>query len=137
MEKVFFDTWESLLRTVILTILGYISIVIMLRASGKRTLSKMNAFDFIITIALGSTLASVAVSRNVSLADGATAMGLFIALQYIITRLSIRFKSFYRLVTARPTLLMYKGDILKENLRKERITGSPKRSFTLVSVITM
>lgn len=44
----------------VIGVLAYASLILLLRASGKRTLSKMNAFDFIVTVALGSTLASVA-----------------------------------------------------------------------------
>jgi len=32
---------------------------VVLRVSGKRTLAKLNAFDFVVTVALGSTLATI------------------------------------------------------------------------------
>jgi uncharacterized membrane protein YcaP (DUF421 family) len=41
-----------------------------LRVSGKRTLAKMNAFDLVVTVALGSTLATILLSADVSLAEG-------------------------------------------------------------------
>lgn len=59
MDNLFFDNWNVLLRTLIVAVLGYASLLLFLRVSGKRTLSKMNAFDFVVTIALGSTLASL------------------------------------------------------------------------------
>ncbi|MFW6218864.1 MAG: hypothetical protein ACOC3S_01965 [Bacteroidota bacterium] len=43
----------------------------------------MNAFDFIITIALGSSLASVAQNNNIPLAEGVTAIMLFIGFQFL------------------------------------------------------
>ena len=70
MQNIFFDSWESMVRTVVITILAYVVLVFLLRSSGKRTLSKMNAFDFIVTVALGSTLATVMLNKNVALADG-------------------------------------------------------------------
>ena len=66
----FFDDWNGLLRTLVVGILAYIAIVVLLRVTGKRTLSKMNAFDFIVTVALGSTLATVLLSQDVALAEG-------------------------------------------------------------------
>ncbi len=45
----FFNGWESLLRTLVVGVLAYISLVLSLRISGKRTLAKMNAFDLIVT----------------------------------------------------------------------------------------
>jgi uncharacterized membrane protein YcaP (DUF421 family) len=53
-----FNSWSDLGRVLVLGVLGYISLVLLLRISGNRTLSKLNAFDFIVTIALGSTFGS-------------------------------------------------------------------------------
>lgn len=122
MENIFFDNWESTGRTFIITILAYITMLLMLRVSGKRTLSKMNAFDFIITIALGSTLATVTLNKNVALTDGALAFFILIFMQFFLTWLSVRFKFVKNLITSRPTMLLYKGEILNDALKRERIT---------------
>ncbi|MCO6149427.1 DUF421 domain-containing protein [Flavobacterium sp. NRK1] len=122
MDKIFFDTWESLLRTFIITILSYIALVAMLRISGKRTLTQMNAFDFIITIALGSAFATVTLNKDVVLADGLLVLALLILLQYIITWLSVRYKYVNNLITNKPALLAYNGNIYDDTLIKERIT---------------
>jgi uncharacterized membrane protein YcaP (DUF421 family) len=42
-----FSGWDSLLRTLIVGLLAYVLLVVFLRISGKRTLSKMNAFDLV------------------------------------------------------------------------------------------
>src|SRR5690554_377933 len=122
MEKIFFDSWESILRTLIVTVVAYFAVIVLLRITGKRTLSKMNAFDFIVTIALGSSLATVALNKNVALADGILLFFLFVILQYFITWLSVRVKSVKNLITASPTLLLYKGKVINEAMKKERIT---------------
>lgn len=122
MENIFFDSWESILRTLIITILAYLSMIFMLRISGKRTLSKMNAFDFIVTIALGSSFATVALNKNVPLAEGALVFFLLIFLQLMITWLSVRIRKIKRIVTSQPTLILYKGEVFHEILKKERIT---------------
>ena len=70
--------------------LAYIALVVLLRVSGKRTLSKMNAFDLVVTVALGSTLATVLLSKNVALLEGVLAFALLIFLQFVITWLSVR-----------------------------------------------
>ena len=121
MSKLFFDSWDSILRTAVITILAYVLMLFFLRISGKRTLSKMNAFDFVVTIALGSTLATVSLSKNVALADGVLAFFLLIFLQYLITFLSTRYKSVDLLVKSTPTLIVYQGWLLKEIMLKERI----------------
>ncbi|MFC4870752.1 DUF421 domain-containing protein [Negadavirga shengliensis] len=122
MENIWFDSWDSIIRTGCLTTLGYCAMVLLLRVSGKRTLSKMNAFDFIVTIALGSCLASIALNKNISLADGVTAITLFIGLQLLLTWLSVRIKTIKKLITSSPSLIFYNGNFLHHVMKKERIT---------------
>lgn len=121
MNKLFFDSWESIIRTLVITVLAYLLLVFLLRVSGKRTLSKMNAFDFIITIALGSTLATVVLNKSVALADGVLAFFLLIGLQFVMTYLEVRSKKISQLIKATPSLLVYKGRMLKDVMKKERI----------------
>jgi uncharacterized membrane protein YcaP (DUF421 family) len=66
----FFETWSGLARVLVAGICAYAALVLMLRVSGKRTFSKMNAFDFIVTVALGSTLSGVLLSKDVLETDG-------------------------------------------------------------------
>lgn len=122
MEQLFFTSWTSLFRTLIIGLLAYAGLITMLRVSGKRTLSKMNAFDLVVTVALGSTLATVLLNKGVVLADGLLAFGLLISLQFVITWLSVRFKVVSQLVKSEPTLLVYNGHCLPDAMRAERIT---------------
>ncbi|MER2998005.1 DUF421 domain-containing protein [Pontibacter populi] len=122
MEQYLFDSWTSFFRTLGVGLLSYLILILQLRLSGKRTLSKMNAFDFVVTIALGSTLATMLLSKDVPLADGATAFALLILLQYIITWLSVRSEKIQHLIKAQPALLLYKGQFMEKDMQRERIT---------------
>lgn len=66
MEAIFFNGWSVLGRTLLIGVLAYVSLVFMLRVSGKRTLAKMNAFDLLVTVAIGSTLATIVLSKSVA-----------------------------------------------------------------------
>lgn len=127
-ENVFFSNWESLVRTFIVGLLGYFALILILRISGKRTLSQMKEFDFIVTVALGSTLATVLLSKDVSLADGTLALAMLISLQYLLAYLSLRSKKVSRLISSDPTLLFYRGEFLWAALKKERVTEGEVRS---------
>jgi uncharacterized membrane protein YcaP (DUF421 family) len=63
--------------------LAYLWLILVLRTTRKRTLAQLNAFDFIVTVALGSTLASVILSKNVAWVEGALALGLLAILQVV------------------------------------------------------
>jgi uncharacterized membrane protein YcaP (DUF421 family) len=119
-----FSGWESVARTLATALFAYLAIVLILRVSGKRTLSKWNAFDFIVTVALGSALATVILSRQTPLLDGVLAFVSLIGLQLVITWLSVRSPRIQRWVKASPALLLEDGGFLAENLRRERVTRS-------------
>lgn len=128
MEQIFFGGWSSLIRTLIVGVLAYVVLVVFLRISGNRTLSKLNAFDLIVTVALGSTLATVLLSKNVPLADGVLAFALLIGLQLVVTWTSIRMRWLRRILTGEPQLLLYRGEFMPASLRKARVTEDEVRS---------
>ena len=104
----FFDNWFGLLRVLVITPLAYLALISLLRVSGKRTLSKMNAFDFVVTVALGSTFATIILSSDVALIEGVLAFFMLIASQFVITWLSVRSEAVKRFVKSEPSLLFHK-----------------------------
>lgn len=128
MENVFFNNWQSILETFLLGLLAYIALIIIVRISGKRTLSQMREFDFIVTVALGSTLATIFLNKDVTLADGIVGLSVLISLQYLLAYFSTRSTKFSRLLSSEPTLVLYKGSFLQTALRKERVTEDEVRS---------
>jgi uncharacterized membrane protein YcaP (DUF421 family) len=118
----FFDSWFGLLRVVVVGALAYTALVLLLRVSGKRTLAKLNAFDLIVTVALGSTLATVLLSKSVALVEGLTAFVLLVGLQYLVVWFSVRSPRFSDLVKSEPTLLLHHGNFLEGAMRAQRVT---------------
>lgn len=123
-----FDDWAGIGRVLLVGTLAYASLVLLLRVSGKRTLSKLNAFDLIVTVALGSTLATVLLSKDVALVEGITAFALLIVLQGVITWLSVRHPGIENLIKAEPALLVWQGRFLQEAMRRERVTEDELRA---------
>jgi len=117
----FFNGWAGLVRTAVASIGAYFALIILLRVSGKRTLSKMNAFDLVVTVALGSTLATILLSKDTALAEGVLALALLIFLQFVITWLSVRSDTVSRLVKAEPRLMYYQGEFLWTAMKAERV----------------
>lgn len=128
MEGMFFSGWSTLVRTLVIGVLAYINLIVLLRISGRRTLSKMNAFDLIVTVALGSTFATILLNRDVSLAEGTLALALLIGLQYLVTWTSVRVGWIRKLVAGEPALLFYQGQMLKSAMRAARVTEDEVRS---------
>ncbi|MER0239623.1 YetF domain-containing protein [Fulvimarina sp. MAC8] len=117
----FFDSWFGTLRVIVVAPLAYAALIALIRLSGKRSLAKLNAFDMIVTVALGSTLASVVLSSSVALAEGILAFAVLLGLQFVVAWSSVRSERFERLVKAEPTLLFFDGQFLERVMRRERI----------------
>ena len=118
----FFESWFGLLRVVVVGPLAYAVLVLVLRISGKRTLAKLNAFDLVVTVALGSTLSTVLLSKTVALAEGVLAFVVLAGLQYGVAWLSVRSQRFSDLVKSEPTLLVRHGEFLRDAMRRQRVT---------------
>ena len=108
-----FDNWSDILRILLVGTAAYIFLVVAIRAFGKRTLAQLTAFDFIVTVALGSTLATIILSSDVSWAEGAVALALLVLLQYVVSQLR-RLPGGRKALTAQPTLLVRDGIILDD-----------------------
>ncbi|MGB5711948.1 MAG: YetF domain-containing protein [Waterburya sp.] len=109
------------LNTLILGTVAYVAIIFMLRVSGKRTLSKWNSFDFVITIAFGSILSSILLSTKDSFGTGILSFALLVLFQYILTWISVRSSVIQKLVKAEPALLLYQGQLKHDVLKRERV----------------
>ncbi|GEK88739.1 Protein of unknown function [Alkalibacterium putridalgicola] len=108
-------------KLIAISVVSFISIVLILRSSGKRTLSKMNAFDFIVTVALGSVLATTIVNYKASFWSGILTFAMLVTLQHVATWLSVRYKSVGSLLKSDPALLYYNDTFQEQAMRKERV----------------
>lgn len=122
-----FDSWHALLRIALIGAASYLAIVILLRTSGKRTLAKWNAFDFIVTIALGSVLATAILDSRTAYVEGMLAFAALVSLQFVISWLSIRVAFIRRLTRSEPTFL-YRNGAFTPAARSERVTESEIRA---------
>jgi uncharacterized membrane protein YcaP (DUF421 family) len=120
--NIFFDSPTAVLRIVVMATLGYTAMILLLRASGKRTLAQMNEYDFILTITLGASFGRVLTAKEVGVVEAVTTFVCLVSLQYIFTFLHTRSPAFARLVSSGPSLLFFRGDFLREPMRRHHVT---------------
>ena len=118
----FYQDWSGIVRTLVVGTLGYAFIVVTLRVVGNRTLAKLNAFDMVVTVAMGSVFASMLLSEGVALLEGAVAFALLCALQFAVAWGSVRSQRFAHLVRSQPVLLVKDGRPLEPALHSSRVT---------------
>src|SRR3954468_19279358 len=101
----FFDGWYNVGRTVTLSALGFLALMIMMRVSGKRTLSKLNVFDFVFVVAVGSVLAATIIEKDVTLVEGSLSLATLIGIQVVLAKLAAYSHTAERIINGAPTLL--------------------------------
>lgn len=116
-----FEDWTTIYRTLLVGTLAYLLLILVLRIFGKRILSKMSAFDFVVTVAFGSILATILTNSKLTLIDGMAALTLLVFLQFILSKLITRFNFINQLAKSEPVLLYFKGKYDEQAMKKERI----------------
>jgi uncharacterized membrane protein YcaP (DUF421 family) len=118
---VLFESADSLLPSVLVAVVAYVALIVVVRTAGKRTLAKLNAFDFLVTVAFGSILASAMVDDSVSATEAALAFVILAGLQATVAALSSRWRGMRSVVTARPVALVVDGVVRHDALRHVRV----------------
>ncbi len=128
MTDLLFAEWGELGRTALVGVLAYMLLILLLRLSGKRTLSRMNSFDLIVNVSLGSILGAILLNPSVSLAQGIAALVSLVALQFSVTWSSVRIPAVRRIVTGEPVMVMEEGVVLTQALLQARLTEDEIRA---------
>jgi uncharacterized membrane protein YcaP (DUF421 family) len=121
-----FGSWHDLGRLLVVGPVAYAVLVAVLRLTDTRTLSKLNAFDLVITVAVGSTLAPSFLSSEVTAAEGALGLILLVLLQYVVTWTSVRSPRVASMVRSEPSLI-YRDGLLEAAPCRERVTENEVR----------
>ncbi|HSJ36541.1 MAG TPA: YetF domain-containing protein [Acidimicrobiia bacterium] len=104
----------------------YLAVILVVRLNGLRSFSKMSSFDFAVTVAIGSLVASVA-ATSTSLTNGIIAVAAIMLFQRLVAA-ARRNSGIEKVVDNQPILLMAGAEILTDNMRLSRITPGDLRA---------
>ena len=113
-------SWTQVWLVVLSTVAIFAAVIGFTRLGGLRSFSKMSAFDFASTVAIGSTMATVAVTQT-SLLNGVIGLATIYAMKLAVA-LARRQTPIERLVDNNPLLLMSGEQLLEDNLRRANVT---------------
>ena len=117
-----FTTWGAV-GDVALTALGiYMALIVYTRFAGLRTFSKLSGFDFAMTVAIGSIVAGSIMFDGPSLLRAVAALTAIFTLQIGLAVLRQRSRAVSNAVDNEPLLLMTKDGMVRDNLRRARVT---------------
>lgn len=121
-SEAWFNSWGRLVEIAVSAVVVYAAVVVLLRVFGKRTTSKMNNFDWIVTVAVGTLASSGLLLKGVAVTDALVGIVALITLQWLLHHGVIRNEWICRLVKATPTLLVDAGELREEAMRSTRVS---------------
>lgn len=127
LEELFNIDLNSILLILSSSIGIYMAVIFYTRIFGKRSFSKMSSFDFAMTVAVGSILATTILSKSASLVEGVLALLFVYALQLLAAYFR-RYTGFRKIIDNKPTLIMEGSVMLKDNMKRVRVTEGDLRS---------
>ena len=114
-----FNDWEAVWRVLFIALAGYVTLLVLLRASGQRTLAQLSSVDFIITVTIGSAFGRVLTAREVALVEVVAAFGALVVLQLLVARIWGRSPGLRAYVTSPPAVLYRSGEPFETVLRRK------------------
>lgn len=110
------DIWTMILRTLLL----YFVILFVFRLMGKREIGELSVFDLVVNIMIAEMAVMAIDEKELSLASAIVPIFLLMTIQIFMARLSLKSKKFRDLIDGSPTIIINKGKIDEEAMRKQR-----------------
>jgi uncharacterized membrane protein YcaP (DUF421 family) len=114
----------------------YAALLVLTRITGLRSFSKMSSFDFAITVALGSVVASTILAEDPSILVGAFGLAVLYGLQFLLSRFRRLTEAVERLVDNEPLVVMAGEEVLSDHLDQTRMTEDDLRSKLRMAGVT-
>ena len=115
MEKV-------LLMTIIKCVGVYILAIFITKSIGRKLISQMNFFDFIMGVSMGSIVAYAVVDKQFGAISAITALILFCILTIVTGYLSMKSLKIRKIINSEPINLVKNGKIIEKNMKENKLT---------------
>ena len=109
---------EKILRSVVV----YAFLLVAFRFTGKRQVGQLTPFDLIVLLIISNVVQNALIGNDNSLGGGLVGAAAILVLNSAVVEVTYRSRRARRLLEAQPTLLIHDGQLLHDNMRRERVT---------------
>jgi len=110
------------------TAIVFIAVVTLLRVIGQQALAKMSSYDIVTSVTMGSVIATVAVTRSISISEALAALVTLLGLQEIVRFFQSRYLPVHHLVREPPRVVLWDGELLEDRLRATNVSADEVRA---------
>ena len=112
---------DSLIDIFTRSIISIIVLFLITEVMGKKQISQLNMFDYIIGISIGSIAASLSVDDSINYLDGISSIIIYGGVAALISLITTKSIKLRRILTGVPSVIMNDGKINYQNLKKSRL----------------
>ncbi|MCA1181477.1 MULTISPECIES: DUF421 domain-containing protein [Bacillus] len=110
------------LEVVIRSLLFVVVLFLITKWLGKKQLSELSFFEYVVGITIGSIGAEVITGLERNMFNGIIGIVVFAAIPFLAGLLSLKSKGFRNFIEGKATVFIKDGKIMEDNLKKERYT---------------
>ena len=104
------------------TLLGFVIHVISMKIMGKREIGELSIFDFIIILSIADVMIIGIENYKDSVILFFVPLVILVILQKLISIIDLKFPSIRNLIDGKEQIIIYKGKLIVENMKKEKYT---------------
>lgn len=102
------------------TLLIYLSVLFVMRLMGKREVGQLSTFDLVVAIMIAEVAVFPLEDLAVPLYIGLVPMSVLVSAEVLLSYLCLKFKSLRRIVDGCPSVLIFRGEIMDKEMRRQR-----------------
>jgi uncharacterized membrane protein YcaP (DUF421 family) len=114
--------YEQIIHTLIRGVAAYLFALLLTRLMGRKLISQMTYFDFLVGVSLGSLVANMSMGSQHNTTTASTALFVLSLLVIITDFAHIKSLIVRKIVNSEPVTLIDKGNIVEDNMRRTRLT---------------
>jgi uncharacterized membrane protein YcaP (DUF421 family) len=121
-QQQFLKPMNEYLDITLRSVAVYIFIIVAIRLFGKKELAQLSVIDLVFILLISNAVQNAMVGPSTSLTGGLVAAATLFAVNYILKIFLFRSKSFTKLVQGDPVMLVHQGNLIEENMEREKIS---------------
>lgn len=121
MEMIYKVDMVEVMEVIIRSLLSLATLFIATKIIGKKQVSELSLFDYVIGISIGNFAAEISLSNDIQYINAFVAVMVFGLISYLVSILSLKSMRMRRFFQGKPTVLIQDGHIVRKNLRQVRM----------------
>lgn len=103
------------------SIVAFLLLLVLTRIMGKKQLSQLTFFDYVVGITIGSIAAAMSVDQNIKMSNGLVSLAVWGVFPIILSLVGLKSRGFLKLMDGKPSILIKDGEIFEKTMKKNQI----------------